>query len=81
MTTTVKIEKIGDKFVLPLSKEMLEKLGVLNGGEIEAIDFENHIELRCSQNGGERRREFRKLADEMFEDYKELFTALAEGAK
>jgi|GEM_PF-5919955 len=81
MTTRVKIEKIGDKFVLPLSGEMLEKLGVSNGGEIEAIDFENHIELRGSQNGDERRREFRKLADEMFEDYKELFTALAEGAK
>ena len=81
MTTRVKIEKIGDKFVLPLSEEMLQKLGVSNGGEIEAIDFEDRIELRGSQNGDERRREFRKLADEMFEDYKELFTALAEGAK
>lgn len=81
MVTTLKIEKIGDKFVLPLSEEMLQKLGVSNGGEIEAIDFEDHIELRGSQNDNERRQEFRKLADEMFEDYKELFTALAEGAK
>ena len=81
MMTTLKIEKIGDKFVLPLSEEMLKKLGVSNGGEIEAIDFEDHIELRGSQNDNERRQEFRKLADEMFEDYKELFTALAEGAK
>ncbi|HEX8565705.1 MAG TPA: hypothetical protein VF648_08540 [Pyrinomonadaceae bacterium] len=81
MVTTLKIEKIGDKFVLPLSEEMLQKLGVSNGGEIEAIDFEDHIELRGSQNDNERRQEFRKLADEMFEDYKELFAALAEGAK
>jgi antitoxin component of MazEF toxin-antitoxin module len=81
MTTTVKIEKIGDKFVLPLSEMMLEKLGVTNGGEIEAIDFEDHIELRSAQNDNERRKEFRNLADEMFEDYKELFAALAEGAK
>jgi hypothetical protein len=81
MMTTLKIEKIGDKFVLPLSEEMLQKLGVSNGGEIEAIDFEDHIELRGSQNDNERRQEFRKLANEMFEDYKELFTALAEGAK
>ncbi len=81
MTTAVKIEKIGDKFVLPLSEEMLEKLGVSNGGEIEAIDFEDHIELRGAQNGNARRQEFRKLADEMFDDYEELFMALAEGAK
>jgi hypothetical protein len=81
MTTTVKIEKIGDKFVLPLSEQMLDKLGVSNGGEIEATDFEDRIELRGAQKGDERKREFRKLADEMFEDYKELFTALAEGAK
>lgn len=81
MTTRVKIEKIGDKFVLPLSEEMLEKLGVSNGGEIEAINFEDRIELRSSQNGNARRQEFRKLADEMFEDYKELFAGLAEGAK
>jgi hypothetical protein len=51
MTTTIKIEKFGDKLVLPLNKEMLDKLGVANGGEIEAIDFEDRIELRGLQNG------------------------------
>ena len=82
MTTTIKIEKVGDKLVLLLSEEMLDKLGVTDGGEIEATDFEDRIELRRrSQNADQRQREFRKLADEMFDDYSELFTALAEGAK
>ena len=81
MTTTVKIEKIGDKFVLPLSEEMLEKLGVLNGGEIEAIDFEDHIELRAAQNGNARRKLIEKYTKEIFDEHREVLQALAEGAK
>ena len=80
MTTQVRITKIGDSFVLPLSQEMLDKLGVQNGGEVEITASSNEIILRSLQNG-ERKQEFQKLKNEMFDKYEDVFRALAEGAK
>ena len=80
MTTQVQITKIGDQFVLPLSQEMLDKLGVQNGGEVEITTSADAIVLRSLQNG-ERKQGFQTLKNEMFEKYEDVFKALAEGAK
>lgn len=80
MTTQVKITKIGDSFVLPLSQEMLDKLGIPNGGEIEVMTSEDVIVLRSLQTNT-RKQEFQKLKSEMFDKYEDVFKALAEGAQ
>ncbi len=80
MTTQVQVTKIGENFVLPLSQEMLDKLGVKNGGEIEVTTSEDAVVLRSSQRD-ERKQEFQNLKSEIFDKYEDVFKALAEGAK
>lgn len=81
MTTHVQVTKIGENFVLPLSKEIVEKLGVQNGGHVELTTNEEAVVLRPSPTENVRQQEFRQLKNEMFDKYADVFTALAEGAK
>lgn len=81
MTTQVDVTRIGDEFVLPLSKEVLKKLGIENGGQIEITTAEDTVVLRAAQTEDARKQEFRKLKDKIFDEYADVFTALAEGAK
>ncbi|MEP6925706.1 MAG: hypothetical protein ABI954_14665 [Pyrinomonadaceae bacterium] len=81
MTIQVQVMKIGDGFVLPLSQEVVERLGIKEGGQIELSTAEDAVILRPSQTENNGQQEFRKLKNEMFERYTDVFTALAEGAK
>lgn len=80
MTTQVQVTKIGDKFVLPLSEEMLNKLGIQNGGQIEISISEDSVVLRPSQID-ERNKLVEKYVSEIFEEHREVLKALAEGVK
>lgn len=81
MTTTVQVEKIGENFVLPLNDEMLDKLGVKNGGKLEVTTLDDSVVLRPSRIDNQRQEEFQKLKNKIFDEYADVFTALAEGAK
>lgn len=80
MTTQVQITKIGENFVLPLSADLLDKLGVQNGGEIEISTSGDSVVLRSLQ-AGERRRLIEKYTTEIFEEHRDVLQALAEGVK
>ena len=80
MTTQVQVTKIGENFMLPLSKEMLDKLGIQNGGEIEVTTSSDAIVLRSSQTD-ERKKLVEKYTAEIFVEHREVLEALAEGAK
>ena len=80
MTTQVKIEKIGGQFVLPLSAELVGNLEIEDDSVIEITTSDKKIVLR-TLTVDERRQEFTKLKDEMFDKYSRVFEALAEGAK
>ncbi len=80
MTTQVKVTKIGDSFVLPLSQEMLDKLGVQNGGEVVVSTVSDALVLRSPQ-AEERKKLVEKYTAEIFQEHREVLEALAEGAK
>lgn len=80
MTTTIQIEEINGKFVLPLSGDLLEKLGVQNGGQVE-VTIETEAVVMRSLQKDERRKLIEKYKAEIFEEHREVLQALAEGAK
>lgn len=80
MTTQVQITKIGENFMLPLPADLLDKLGVQDGGEIEISTSGDSVILRSLQ-AAERRKLIEKYTTEIFEEHREVLQALAEGAK
>ena len=80
MTTQIELTKIGDEFMLPLSQDLLNKLGVQNGGQIEITMSDNAVVLRPS-SADERKKLIEKYTAEIFEEHREVLIALAEGAK
>lgn len=80
MTIQATVEQIGDKIVLPLSPEIVRKLELKSGATVDIIEVENEIVLRRSVEDDDDKK-FREITKSVFKDYKEVFTALAEGAK
>ena len=80
MTTQVRITKIGDSFVLPLSQEMLDKLGVQNRGDVIVSTLNDALVLRSSQ-AEDRKKLIEKYTAEILLEHREVLEALAEGAK
>lgn len=80
MTTTIQIEEINGKIVLPLSRDLLDELGVQNGGEVQITKENGALIMRSPQNE-ERRKLIEKYTAEIFEEHREVLQALAEGAK
>lgn len=76
MTTRVRVTKIGDIYMLPLSDEIFEKLDLKENENVEVVATENEIILRRA-NDEERRTNFKKVSAEVFEDFKNVFSALA----
>lgn len=80
MTTQVQITKIGDNFVLQLTEEMIRKLGVQDGGEVEISTLDDSLVLRGS-NAAERKKLIDKYTAEIFQKHRDVLQALAEGAQ
>jgi formylmethanofuran dehydrogenase subunit D len=79
MTTTIQIEEINGKFVLPLSSELLEELGVQSGDQVDVTMENGKLVMRSSASEDDAN--FERLKDKMFDEYSEVFTTLAEGLK
>lgn len=80
MTTQVKVTKVGENLVLPLSAEMLREIGVVEGENIDISIVDGKGVFQRTEIKDDER-EFRAIAKSVFDDYDEVFTALAEGAK
>lgn len=80
MTTQVQITKIGDNLMIPLPEDVWRRLKLKDGESVEITTNENEAVLRRSTED-DNEREFREIGKKVFEDYHDVFVALAEGAK
>lgn len=80
MTTEIEIRKIGEDFVLPLNKELLDALEIQNGGTVEVTISDKQAVVRPLPKD-ERKKLFEKYLTEVFDEHREVLQALAEGAK
>ncbi len=82
MTMQVQITKIGNQAAIILSEEMLEKLGINVGEQVEVSTINSFSESNPIVEKSETRRLLvKKLTREIFNEHREALTVLAEGAK
>lgn len=79
MTTQIELTKVGDKYMLPLSQEILQQIGIKEGESFDVTANENEVVLRRSA-----RAELETRVDEIVANLivkrKSAYEKLAEGA-
>lgn len=79
MTTQVKITKVGNEFMLPLTAEILKEIGVAEG-EAVSVSVESQTLIARSLNRVELEKKVDEIVLDLLEKRRSAYQILAEGA-